>query len=244
MTQAPPAFFLANSTEVFMRAILLSVVVVLAAVASADAQSPFKTRKDSISYGIGYDFGTRYKAQEVPVTVDALMRGFRDAYNGKTSSISEDATERLLQEFSQEMIAKQSARMNKQGEENRKEGEAFLAANKKKPGVVTLPDGLQYKIITQGTGPRPSKDTTVVCNYRGRLVNGKEFDSSYKHGEPATFRLEQVIKGWQEIIPMMTVGSTWEVYVPAELAYGPRAASELIGPNSTLIFELQLIGLK
>ncbi len=227
-----------------MRAILLSAVVVLAAVTSADAQSTFKTRKDSISYGIGYDFGTRYKAQEVPVSVDALMRGFRDAYSGKKSGISESATERLLQEFSQEMIAKQSARMNKQGEENRKAGEAFLAANKKKPGIVTLPDGLQYKIITQGTGPRPAKDTTVVCNYRGTLIDGKEFDSSYKRGEPATFRLGQVIKGWQEAIPMMTVGSKWEVYIPSELAYGPRAASELIGPNATLIFEIELIGIK
>jgi FKBP-type peptidyl-prolyl cis-trans isomerase FklB len=130
------------------------------------------------------------------------------------------------------------------GESNKKEGDAFLAANKTKDGVVTLPSGLQYKILQEGTGPKPSASDTVVCNYRGTLLNGTEFDSSYKRGQPATFAVGQVIHGWTEALQLMPVGSKWQLFIPAELAYGARPAGPDIGPNSTLIFEVELLSIQ
>jgi FKBP-type peptidyl-prolyl cis-trans isomerase FklB len=127
---------------------------------------------------------------------------------------------------------------------NKKEGDAFLAANKTKEGVVTLPSGLQYKILQQGTGPKPTLNDTVVCNYRGTLIDGKEFDSSYKRGQPETFPVNKIIKGWMEALPLMPVGSKWQLFVPPDLAYGERSAGPDIGPNSTLIFEVELLSIK
>ncbi|HMC32030.1 MAG TPA: FKBP-type peptidyl-prolyl cis-trans isomerase, partial [Candidatus Angelobacter sp.] len=129
-------------------------------------------------------------------------------------------------------------------ENNKKEGDAFLAANKTKPGVVTLPSGLQYKIVKAGTGPKPAATDTVVCNYRGTLIDGKEFDSSYKRGEPATFPVSGVIKGWTEALQLMPVGSKWELYIPPDLAYGARGAGADIGPNATLLFEVELLSIQ
>jgi FKBP-type peptidyl-prolyl cis-trans isomerase len=134
--------------------------------------------------------------------------------------------------------------MKEAGEANKKEGDTFLATNKTKPGVVTLPDGLQYKIIKEGTGPKPTATDTVTVNYRGTLIDGKEFDSSYKRGEPATFPVGGVIKGWTEALQLMPVGSKWELYIPSDLAYGARGAGADIGPNSTLIFEVELLSIK
>jgi FKBP-type peptidyl-prolyl cis-trans isomerase FklB len=129
-------------------------------------------------------------------------------------------------------------------EPNKKAGDAFLAANKTKEGVVTLPSGLQYKILKEGTGPKPTPADSVVCNYRGTLIDGKEFDSSYKRGQPATFPVGQVIKGWTEALQLMPVGSKWQLFVPADLAYGDRGAGPDIGPGATLIFEVELISIK
>src|SRR5438309_9145950 len=134
--------------------------------------------------------------------------------------------------------------MKQAGENNKKEGEAFLAANKSKPGVVTLPSGLQYKIVKPGTGPKPAATDTVVANYRGTLINGTEFDSSYKRGEPLTIPVSGVIKGWTEALQLMPVGSKWELYIPSDLAYGARGAGADIGPNSTLIFEIELLSIQ
>ena len=134
--------------------------------------------------------------------------------------------------------------MQQAGESNQKAGDAFLAANKAKEGVVTLPSGLQYKILTEGKGPKPAATDTVVCNYRGTLLNGKEFDSSYKRGQPASFPLNQVIKGWTEGVQLMSTGSKYEFYIPATLAYGARGAGADIGPNATLIFDVELISIK
>ena len=133
--------------------------------------------------------------------------------------------------------------MQQEGEANQKEGDAFLAANKSKPGVVTLPSGLQYKILTAGAGPKPTAADSVVCNYRGTLINGTEFDSSYKRGQPATFPVSGVIKGWTEALQLMPVGSKWQLFVPPDLAYGARGAGSEIGPNSTLIFEVELMSI-
>ncbi len=134
--------------------------------------------------------------------------------------------------------------MKQAAETNKKEGEAFLAANKTKPGVVTTPSGLQYKILKEGTGPKPTAADKVVCNYKGTLINGTEFDSSYKRGQPATFPVGQVIKGWTEALQLMPVGSKWQLFIPADLAYGERGAGNDIGPDSTLIFEVELLSIE
>jgi FKBP-type peptidyl-prolyl cis-trans isomerase FklB len=134
--------------------------------------------------------------------------------------------------------------MQQAGETNKKEGEAFLAANKTKEGVVTLPSGLQYKVLKAGTGPKPSANDSVVCNYRGTLLDNTEFDSSYKRGQPATFPVGKVIKGWTEALQLMPVGSKWQLFIPSELAYGPRGAGPDIGPNATLIFEVELLSIQ
>jgi FKBP-type peptidyl-prolyl cis-trans isomerase FklB len=142
------------------------------------------------------------------------------------------------------MMSRQAEAAKIAGEKNKQEGEAFLAANKGKPGVVTLPSGLQYKIVKEGTGKKPTIDDTVVCNYRGTLIDGTEFDSSYKRNETATFPVKGVIKGWTEVLQLMPVGSTWQVFIPPSLAYGERGAGNSIGPNATLVFEVELVAIK
>jgi FKBP-type peptidyl-prolyl cis-trans isomerase FklB len=142
---------------------------------------------------------------------------------------------------------KQDAKMEIVGEANKKEGDAFLAANKTKQGVVALPSGLQYKVLKEGAGPKPTAADTVVCNYKGTLLDSTEFDSSYKRGQPATFPVGQVIKGWTEVLQLMPVGSKWEVFIPSDLAYGPRGPGQgggAIGPNATLIFEIELLSIQ
>jgi len=143
-----------------------------------------------------------------------------------------------------EMRTKQEEKRQQAAATNKQEGEAFLAANKTKEGVVTLPSGLQYKILTQGTGPKPTASDSVVCNYRGTLISGTEFDSSYKRGEPATFPVSGVIKGWTEALQLMPVGSKWQLFIPSDLAYGERSPAPEIGPDSTLIFEVELLSIQ
>jgi FKBP-type peptidyl-prolyl cis-trans isomerase FklB len=150
-----------------------------------------------------------------------------------------------LMQLQKEMQEKQQAKAAAEGDANKKEGDAFLAANKTKEGVVTLPSGLQYKILKEGNGPKPTASDSVVCNYKGTLINGTEFDSSYKRGEPATFPVTGVIKGWTEALQLMPVGSKWQLFIPPDLAYGPRGTpGGPIGPNATLIFEVELISIK
>jgi len=158
--------------------------------------------------------------------------------------MTEAEAQAVLTQLQADMRKKQEEKAQQAGEANQKEGEAFLAANKSKPGVVTLPSGLQYKILKEGTGPKPTATDSVVCNYQGTLINGTEFDNSYKRGEPATFPVNGVIKGWTEALQLMPVGSKWQLFVPADLAYGPRGAGADIGPNSTLIFEVELLSIK
>jgi len=143
-----------------------------------------------------------------------------------------------------EVRKQQMEKMQVAAEANKKQGDEFLAANKAKEGVVTLPSGLQYKVLQQGTGPKPTATDSVVCNYRGTLVDGTEFDGSYKRGQPATFPVSQVVKGWTEALQLMPIGSKWQLFVPADLAYGPRGKPPVIGPNATLIFEIELISIQ
>ena len=203
-----------------------------------------KTQKEKVSYSIGLDIGRNFKQQSIDINPDLLTKGIKDALSGATPALTDDEMREVMTAFQTEMMAKMAENSKKAGEKNKKDGEAFLAENKKKQGVVTLPSGLQYKILVDGKGRKPALKDTVTAHYRGTLLDGTEFDSSYKQGEPTTFALSNMIKGWTEVLQLMRVGSKWQVYVPASLAYGDRAASQEIGPNSTLIFEIELIAVK
>jgi FKBP-type peptidyl-prolyl cis-trans isomerase len=212
--------------------------------AKSPAAAPLTTQKDKFSYALGMDLGTNLRKQSVPVDPNILARGMNDALAGGKTALTDDQAKAVLMEVQNDMRKKQQAQMQQAGEANKKEGEAFLAVNKGKEGVVALPSGLQYKILTQGTGPKPTASDSVVCNYRGTLINGTEFDSSYKRGEPATFPVSGVIKGWTEALQLMPVGSKWQLFVPSDLAYGERAPGPEIAPNSTLIFEVELLSIQ
>jgi FKBP-type peptidyl-prolyl cis-trans isomerase FklB len=158
--------------------------------------------------------------------------------------MSDKDMDETMKSFQQEMSTKMQAKQKIEGDKNKKEGEAFLEANKKKDGVITLPSGLQYKILKEGSGAKPTATQTVKCNYRGTLIDGKEFDSSYKRGEPTEFPVGQVIKGWTEALQLMPVGSKWQLYIPSNLAYGENGGGSMIGPNAVLIFDIELISIK
>ncbi len=202
-----------------------------------------KTDKDKSSYALGMSIGTGLHRQGIPVDPAVVARGLKDAMSGSKTLMTEDEMKSTLQQLRAEVGKEQAAKAHVAGEGNRKEGEAFLSANKSKEGVTALPDGLQYKIVKEGTGPKPTAGDTVTVNYRGTLVNGKEFDSSYKRGQPVSFPVSGVIKGWTEALQLMPVGSKWELYIPADLAYGDNPPDPSIGPGDTLIFEVELLSI-
>jgi len=193
---------------------------------------------------IGMNIGGNLKKQGVEVDWSLVAKGLKDAVAGGKTQLSEEEAQAVLKEVQTEVQKQQQEKMKEAADKNKSEGESFLAANKSKEGVVTLPDGLEYKILTAGTGPKPAPTDSVVCNYRGTLINGTEFDSSYKRGQPATFGVSQVIKGWTEALQLMPVGSKWQLFIPSNLAYGPRGAGAEIGPDSTLIFEVELLSIQ
>jgi len=203
------------------------------------------TDKQKASYAIGMNVGSGLHRQGVDLDDAALLQGMKDALSGGKTLLTEEEARAALTKLQGEMQAKMQAKAAQKGEANKKEGDAFLAANKTKEGVVTLPSGLQYKILKEGNGPKPTASDSVVCNYKGTLINGTEFDSSYKRGEPATFPVTGVIKGWTEALQLMPVGSKWQLFIPPDLAYGPRGTpGGPIGPNATLVFEVELISIK
>jgi FKBP-type peptidyl-prolyl cis-trans isomerase FklB len=204
----------------------------------------FQTQKQQEGYALGMNIGRGLTRQSVDVDVDSLLKGLKDTLSGSKLVLSDQDATATLNELQQEVREKQQLAEMKAGEANMKAGEEFLIANKTKEGVVALPSGLQYKIITAGTGPKPAASDTVVCNYKGTLLDGTEFDSSYKRGQPASFPVGQVIKGWTEALQLMPVGSKWQLFIPPDLAYGSRGAGGVIGPNATLIFEVELISIK
>jgi len=207
-----------------------------------------KTQKDKTSYAIGMNIGSGVaaKLKQQPLDVDqaVLLRGFKDALAGSKTLLTAEEERTVLMQLSLEARKKQEEQMKLAAEPNKKIGEEFLAANKTKDGVVTLPGGLQYKILTAGTGPKPTAADTVSCNYRGTLIDGTEFDSSYKRGQPASFALNQVIKGWTEALQLMPVGSKWQLFIPSDLAYGDPGRGPQIGPGATLIFEIELLSIQ
>jgi FKBP-type peptidyl-prolyl cis-trans isomerase FklB len=200
---------------------------------------PFKDQKDKLSYSIGLNIGTNLSRQNVEINPEVLTTGIKDGIAGKPQ-LTQDQIKEVMTTFEKDMQEKQKAA----GEKNTAEGAKFLKENKKKEGVKTTASGLQYKVMKEGTGTQPKATDTVTVNYRGTLINGKEFDSSYKRGQPATFPLNGVIKGWTEGLQLMKAGSKYQFFVPSNLAYGERAAGPDITPNSTLIFEVELLEVK
>src|SRR5205823_140439 len=203
-----------------------------------------KTQKDKLSYALGMNLGSNLHKETVEVDPAIVLRGLKDGLASGKTLLTEDEARTTLTQLQTEVRSKQQEKMKVAGEMNKKEGVEFLAANKTKEGVVILPSGLQYKILTVGTGPKPTASDTVVCNYRGTLISGAEFDSSYKRGQPASFPVNGVIKGWTEALQLMPVGSKWQLFVPAELGYGDRGAGADIGPGATLIFEVELLSIQ
>src|SRR6202158_1915553 len=219
------------------------------ATAAKSAAAPaLTTRKDKFSYALGMNIGSglgaNLKKQSVEVDSTLVSQGLKDAMSGGKTRLTEDEAKAVLNEVQTEVRKQQQEKTQQAAAANKTEEEAFLAANKSKDGVVTLPSGLQYKILTAGTGPKPTASDSVKCNYRGTLINGTEFDSSYKRGQPATFAVGQVIKAWTEALQLMPVGSKWQIFVPASLAYGERGAGAEIGPDATLIFEIELLSIE
>ena len=200
-----------------------------------------KTDAQKFSYAIGFQIGQNLKTQGLgDIDVKALSQAIGDVLKDQKLKLSMDEMQKVVQSKQEKMQAERNAK----GDKAKEAGEKFLAENKKKPGIITLDSGIQYKVITEGKGKKPTVNDSVVAHYRGTLIDGTEFDSSYKRGEPATFPLNGVIKGWQEVLPLMAEGSKWQVYIPSGLAYGPRGAGANIGPKESLIFDIELVKVK
>jgi FKBP-type peptidyl-prolyl cis-trans isomerase len=209
-----------------------------------EAPGALKTQKEKLSYAIGMEMGKGVKAQELDVDPELISRGLKDALSGGKPLMGDDELQAVIGALREEMKQKQMQAEEAAAEDNRKQGEAFLAENGKKAGVVTTASGLQYKVITAGTGKKPAETDTVLCNYKGTFLDGTEFDSSAEAGKPVPFDIKTVIPGFKEALQLMPVGSKWQIVVPASLAYGPRGAGNVIGPNTTLIFEVELVGIQ
>jgi FKBP-type peptidyl-prolyl cis-trans isomerase len=219
-------------------------IVLLAGAAWAEEAAVLKTQKDKVSYGIGMNIGKSLKKDAIDVDADLLVKGLKDSLSGGKTLMSEEEYRATLTALQKEMMEKQAEAAKVLAEKNKKEGEAFLTENGKKEGVVTLPSGLQYKVIVSGAGKTPKVGDTVETHYRGTLIDGTEFDSSYTRGQTATFPVNGVIPGWTEALQKMREGDKWQLFVPSSLAYGERGAGRDIGPNTTLIFEVELIAVK
>ena len=222
---------------------MCGVVALSGASFAADAPE-LKTDKEKISYSIGMDIGGNLKRGSVEVDPDLLARGLKDSYGGGKTILTEDQARQALEEFQKALMAKQAETMKILSEKNKADGEKFLAENAKKEGVKVLPSGLQYKELTPGTGKSPKTTDTVTTHYKGMLIDGAEFDSSYKRGEPATFPVSGVIPGWTEALQLMKEGAKWQLFIPSKLAYGEKGVGQVIGPNATLIFEVELLTVK
>jgi FKBP-type peptidyl-prolyl cis-trans isomerase FklB len=222
------------------------IVAMWSGVAYAQSKPSLKTDKEKLSYSLGFDYGRRAPLPPGSIDLDpkAFAAGATDGVSGTKPALPEEELQKLLVDFQQKMRAKMAEAAQKAAEENKKKGDAFLAENKKQKGVVTLASGLQYKVLKEGKGAKPKATDTVSTHYRGTLIDGTEFDSSIKRGQPAEFPVGQVIKGWTEALQLMPVGSKWQLFIPSDLAYGPQGAGNVIGPNSTLIFDVELLEIK
>jgi FKBP-type peptidyl-prolyl cis-trans isomerase FklB len=203
-----------------------------------------KDPKAQASYAIGLNIGAQMRGDGAAIDTSAMEKGLADAMSGAKPQLSDDQMRTVLNQFQADLEARRQDRLAHLAETNKTEGLVFLKANASKPGVTVLPSGLQYEVLTTGRGPTPTPSDTVVCHYRGTLLNGTEFDSSYSRGAPSTFPLIGLIKGFSEALQLMPTGSKWRIYVPAELAYGDKGAGAAIGPNAVLVFEVELISIQ
>ena len=222
----------------WMLAATMALLTTTAAVAQNTAPE-LKTDKDKLSYALGMNVGENLRKQGLDVDPDLFAKAFAQAFSDGKTAMSDQEMQTVLMTAAREIQKKQA----ENAEQAQMEGEKFLAENKTKEGVVTLASGLQYKILKQGTGEKPTIADTVVCNYKGTLINGTVFDASEKHGGPATFPVKGLIGGWTEALQLMPVGSKWQLFVPSNLAYGAHGPAE-IGPNATLIFEVELVSIQ
>jgi FKBP-type peptidyl-prolyl cis-trans isomerase FklB len=213
-------------------------------VAASGGRVLLKSTRDNASYAIGHDIGTTFKKQSLNLNPEAVLTGINDGLRGSEPVLTKEEREKVLAAFQKEMMEKQTAAGKVAGEKNAAVGEKFLAENKKKVGVKTTGSGLQYKVLKEGSGPSPKETDTVVTHYRGTLIDGTEFDNSYKRGEAASFPVSRVIKGWTEALKIMKVGSKYQLFIPPQLAYAERGVGKDIGPNATLIFEVELLAIK
>ena len=221
----------------------LVAVSVLSLTMTAPFALSLNSDMEKLSYSIGVDLGKNIKQKQIEINVPAMAKGIEDGLSNGTLLLTDDQMKDTLVKFQKDMMAKSTAQFEQTAKDNQAKGQAFLQENKSKAGVVTLPSGLQYKIITAAKGAKPTKTDTVTVEYTGRLMNGDVFDSTEKAGKPATFQLMQVIPGWTEALQLMPTGSTWELYVPSNLAYGVRNVGGMIGPNETLIFSVHLMSI-
>ena len=212
--------------------------------ASSASELKLDTPKNRISYTIGVNIGQDFKSQQMDIEPEALLMGLKDTLSGKELRLTEDEMVQEIQNFQQEMQAKLMAEMEEQAAKNKTEGEAFLAENAKQDGVVVTESGLQYKVLEPGQGDPPGPADVATVHYRGTLINGTQFDSSYDRGQPASFPVGGVIPGWSEALQLMKPGAKWQLFIPAELAYGERGAGQDIGPNATLLFDVELISVE
>jgi len=227
----------------WMLAAAMALLTPIAALAQDAAAPELKTDKDKFSYALGMSVGSNFRKQELDVDPAVFVKAFAASFTNGTTAMSQQDMQTVLTAAAQEIRKKQAAVQAEKADLAQKEGEKFLADNKTKDSVVALPSGLQYKILKQGTGEKPTAEDTVICNYKGTLINGTEFDASEKHGGPATFPVKGVIAGWTEALQLMPVGSKWQLFVPSSLAYGAQGPPD-IGPNATLIFEVELVSIQ
>jgi FKBP-type peptidyl-prolyl cis-trans isomerase FklB len=240
------------------RFIGIAVIILFAMVACEDApragdpakkeitKESLKTPDDIASYGMGLGMGKNFlKKVEFDLDFELFIKGIKDGYDDDAKQLmSDEELKKEMTAFQETLKARQLEKRTKQSAENKAKGDKFLAENKKKKGVVSLPSGLQYKIVKKGAGPSPKATDTVKVHYRGTTIDGKEFDSSYKRDKPATFPLNRVVKGWTEALQLMKVGAKWQLTIPPEIGYGERGAGRNIGPNAVLLFEIELLGIE
>jgi len=224
----------------------LSTIMVMFVASLACAQEPvLKTDKDKVNYGIGVGVARNFQRQGIEVDLDPVIKGMRDVLSGAKLAVTEEELDKIMTAFQAEVQKKFQDKVKAIADKNKKEGDAFLAENSKKEGIVTLPSGLQYKILKAGNGKKPVSQESVECHYRGTLINGTEFDSSYKRGTPLVVKVDGgIIPGWSEALKLMPLGSKWQLFIPSNLAYGERGAGSQIEPNASLIFEVEPLAIK
>jgi FKBP-type peptidyl-prolyl cis-trans isomerase FklB len=224
-----------------MKKIVVSALMLFMVTGVAYASEKPSTKQDKVSYAIGMNIATNMKAQGLDVDADQLAAGLKAVLKGEETQLTREEMGEVLTAFQQEMQMKQMAEAAAAAAKAEKAGKEFLAANSKKEGVVTLESGLQYKVLTEGTGATPKEDSKVKVHYKGTLIDGKVFDSSYDRGEPVEFPVNRVIKGWTEALQLMKVGDKWQLVIPADLAYGEQGAPPTIPPNAVLVFDVELL---